>query len=745
MSDKNKSADIKESTDPYLDAGKNPDLEKKVDELLSTDPPQPSGPPEIAKTSKAKKIAVTEHVDPEPVLELDKIEAELKKAIAKPTSKKIMVSDTAPELDEPLTPEPELEEEAIPLESEDSAPILPIEPPEPIKEIEPEKVEEKAPVLEKLTPLRLESPTKRVDEFPVTSSGESTPTDALGLEDPKTSRMVDDIIAGEADELFAARDNGGIAGPLPKKPEIARPASPSRKHRSRKWLAFKLIFLIIIILLAAAAITPTSRYLMLNTAGVRSAASVTVLDDTTGQPLKNAEFKLADISAKTNDDGSVRLENVKLGPTSLTIKKPGFAEESQAVTIGWGSNPLGDFRLKAVGNQYKFVVTDFLSKKPISFAEITSGDASAQANKDGQIVLTIPKTESDSVDIEIGAENYRIEKRRLTIGLTDTTNVELVPSAKNVFISNRAGTYDVYKIDVDGRNEEKVMAGTGKERPESFALSLHPSGTIAALVSTRDNTKTKDGFVLSTLTILNIADNTNYKVTQSERVQLIGWFNNRIVYVKIAEGESAASPNRHRLISYDINSKAEKELASTNYFNDVLAVNDSIYYTPSSYNVNGSVGLYKTNADGSQKRTVYDKEIWNLFRTSYDKLSVSMGQEWFELTLSNDSMARINTAPPVQKSRLYADNPGNTHSLWVDERDGKGVLINFIKESKEDKVILSQAGLKTPVRWLGNNYLVYRIKTNAETADYIINLDGGSPRKIRDVSDSAGIDRWYYY
>lgn len=51
----------------------------------------------------------------------------------------------------------------------------------------------------------------------------------------------------------------------------------------------------------------------------------------------------------------------------------------------------------------------------------------------------------------------------------------MAPSRKHVFISKRSGTYDVYKVDVDGKNEEKVLSGTGSERPDAIALSIHPT------------------------------------------------------------------------------------------------------------------------------------------------------------------------------------------------------------------------------------------------------------------------------
>jgi hypothetical protein len=218
-----------------------------------------------------------------------------------------------------------------------------------------------------------------------------------------------------------------------------------------------------------------------------------------------------------------------------------------------------------------------------------------------------------------------------------------------------------------------------------------------------------------------------------------------LVYVKITQGASEADTNRHKLMSYNIESASEKELASTNYFNDVVSVNGVIYYSPALYQVNGAVGLYKINADGSNKKTVYNKEVWNLFRTAYDKFSLSIGQDWYELSLGNDEVKKVGGAPSVLKSRVYINSPDQKRSIWVDERDGKSVLLDYEIDTKTDKTLLTESGIKNPIYWLDDSHVVYRVADGNETADYIMSLSGGTPKKIKDVTNTVGIDRWYYF
>ena len=126
-------------------------------------------------------------------------------------------------------------------------------------------------------------------------------------------------------------------------------------------------------------------------------------------------------------------------------------------------------------------------------------------------------------------------------------------------------------------------------------------------------------------------------------------------------------------------------------------------------------------------------------------MSASVGQDWYNLALNNDGFVKASGAPPVLKSRLYVDGPDGKRSLWIDERDGKGVMITYYTENKQEKVIQSQGGLKNPVNWIDDSHVVYRIANGQETADYVLSFNGGEPQKIKDVTNVAGVDRWYYY
>ncbi len=491
---------------------------------------------------------------------------------------------------------------------------------------------------------------------------------------------------------------------------------------------------------------PQSRYFLLNNVGVRSSASVKVLDSSTGQPLKNVTVKIHNTEVKTGEDGRAKLEHLKLGRTQLSITKRAFADTTSVITIGWGSNPLGDQQIKPVGVQYSFDVKDYLTGKPIEKAEALSDDYSAFSDEKGRLVLTIDQPKEETLKITIKAKGNRDEVIEQSVESKEVQSVTMVPARKHMFVSKRSGKYDVYKIDVDGKNEELVLSGTGVEK-NSISLVSNPDKDIVALVSTRENKRNKDGFLLSTLTVINeIANEESIKaVATSEEIQIIGWAGDQLVYLLVSEGPSGSIPDRHRLASYNTQTGETKELAKSNYFNDVLMVGGDVYYVPSSALGEPEKGLFKIDSKGENKRTLFEGEIWNVFRTDFDTIMFSVKNDWYEYDLVSHKVLASAGAPANLNTKVYIDAPEKKNSLWIDQRDGKGTIIAHNQESKEDKVILSQSGLSYPIVWLSDKVVIYRINTVQEIADYAISLDGGEPKKIKDVTNASGVDKWYYY
>lgn len=589
--------------------------------------------------------------------------------------------------------------------------------------------------------------SEAIPEITSTDNEERYEHDSVGLEDPATDKAVDEIVGEEADRILAIEDakaellaDGDAVLSESFFARLKNGLSNFWAHSSVRIIAL----LLFLSLLAVAAIIPVSRYFVLNALGVRASTSMIILDGKTDQPLKDVEVTLQNQTVKTDKQGLAGFSEIKLGASELVIKKPAFASVVQNHTFGWGSNPLGDIDLTSVGSRYTFELTDFLSGKPITKAEAISGQYSAVADKKGTIVLVLEDDSGKDVEIEISSENYRSEKLRLSAGNKDPQKISMVPLRKHAFISKRSGTYDLFAVDADGKNLKKILPGTGSEKEESLVLVNHPDKGVAAFVSTRGNLHNAQGNLQSVLTVADLNSAETKQASESASIQIVDFAGDKLVYVRQGDDAKEGSDSRFQLVSYDLETDEETVLASASYFNDVLLAKDMVYYSPAGKPKKAS-GLFKVNPDGSGSETILAKEAWNIFRAEYNKLHIAFAQEWYEHDLDTGQLDRLDGAPATDKSRIYVTSPDGKRSLWVDERDGKGVLLVYDVSANKDRVLQTVAGLRNPVRWLDNDHIIYRISNESETADYVLSLSGGEAKKIEDVTNTAGLDGWYYF
>lgn len=730
---------------------------------IAGDAPEPqatllTSAPEI--TPKSKSIAIqhisAEQPTPTPVTgdkESDSLNAAIEQANQQlaeelpgspPVTRKV-------KLDKPQAPEPlETAKETSEPETESMQAVeTPAEPEQP----------RSAPVTE--IPANIDSeamPDPAADLFPA----ETTTAQSVGLYDAATNQAVDEIIAEESNQLVETEHQ--TAAPIAPQAVIHRPIEPAEQIAGEQlsfWSKFRGIFglwwsnkvaryatlSIIILLVAAAAVYPVTRYFALNAFGVRGGASLTVIDQNTLLPIKNVQIKVANQTALTDNEGRATLNDIMLGQTQLIIEKYAYAPVSQEVTIGWGSNPFGDFRLTPVGTQYTIKVTDYLSGMPLGGVAAAAGQADARSSDQGIIKLAIdPGTTSTSIAVTLSFAGYRDEQLELDLTQRQETPVSLVPAMKALYVSNKDGIYNVYGKYIDDTDERLILAGTGLEQ-NNIVLVPSSDGAAAALVSTRDEQRNDEGYLLSTLTLINLKDTTTKTVTRSEQVFIVGWAGNRLIYIQTTAGSSAANPNRQRLMSYDYVSGADQQLASTNYFNDVIVTHDTVYYAPSgTYQAEGvAINFFSIKPDGSNRQTVLAKETWGLFRTGYNTIIISIAnQEWYDLTIGA-TPNRITGSPGPLTSRVYIDSPDGKRSAWVDTRDGRGILTVVDTEKNEEKTLLNTVGLSSPLYWLNTTTLVYRVVNSKDTVDYAVSVLGGEPQEISEVVATSGIERWYSY
>lgn len=738
-------------------------LEQHVREMLDVNEPEPTPEKAVdseANPEKTKSVSIKITHDDEPDSQPAKDEA-LDAAISETNQQLAEEVSTAPLVDKKeASKKPKkveiIHHESSPIDEPESKEPIP-EPtlPEPNSneetEIETAEDQPTAPLLSASVnePAEAETTQQKNTEEVDTSKpvgelmDESSPLETV-IESPETDKAVSEIIANEGDQLLAVQDSDQQSDSGATKPRKDSKKSPSLlslivRSPSFRWT----LFIIIVLSLVGAGAYPKSRYFALNKAGVRSHASITITDQSTLRPLKNVKVTLAGQTVTSDQDGKAIFSKLMLGPSSLLIEKRAYATEKREVTVGWGSNPLGDISLTPQGVQYVFQVNDILSGKPIADVEASVGELSATANEKGEIKLALDDIDVEEVDVKFVAGGYKNLNHKLVLANKEPSNITLTPSRQVAFVSKRTGTYDLYKIDIDGQNETLLLKGTGNESSD-IGLFQHPTDDIVLLLSTRNGEYGAEGALKRSLILVNLKDSSTKTVISSSQIKAIEWVGSRLVYVMIDDQAGQDSTARYKLMSYDYKSGDNRQLATANYFNSVTPVGGRIFYAPAGAHANGiNIGVFAVHADGSGKEVILDKEAWNMFQTTRDSITIAVQQEWYSLS-KGDKPKKLGGQPSEAISRVYVDSPDGKFSTWLDNRDGKGTVVLYDIGKNTEDVLLSENGVSGPIRWLNSSSFVYRVANNRETADYAVSINGGSPIKITDVTSTNGINRWAY-
>ncbi|MFZ2513077.1 MAG: hypothetical protein WAW63_01315 [Candidatus Saccharimonadales bacterium] len=547
-------------------------------------------------------------------------------------------------------------------------------------------------------------------------------------EDAETAAAVEDILHSDSDAALAAVPH--------EKAIVMKPSLPEQLKNGwynwwySPWKRYGTLGFLVVVCALVFFVAPL-RALVLNTVGVRSSVLVRTVDKSTNLPLQNVVVKVDGLSGKTNNNGELRLTGIRLGKHDVMIGKTAFATvEKKQVQFGMRIIDLGEVALKPTGLQITYNFTDYLSGKAIAGVELSSGEATAKSDKKGKAILTTLASSSEKVTVK--KDGYRTEVFEGVNEEQVSIAQKLVPSARAIFISKESGKYDVYKVYLDGRNREVLLAGTGLETQAMTALPK-PGSEKVAVVSSRDDKRNKDGFLLTGLNVVDTESGDTVNIDYAEQITLLGWRGDTLLYSQTVAGVSAANPNRQKIIAYDFSANKRFQLANANYFAGIQLAGKTVYYTVSSTDPSAQSTFVRVGIDGTAKKTLYTGNLWSLLRTDYTKMKLQTPDKWYEYTVG--ASAAVESTPVADYgSRFYEDDPTGASAAWVDVRDNKGVLLLRSTRDGTDKTLVTQKNMQVPSYWLNSSTVVYRVSGPTEVADYAISIDGGVAKKISEVS-----------
>ncbi|MDQ5958662.1 MAG: hypothetical protein QG562_481 [Patescibacteria group bacterium] len=566
----------------------------------------------------------------------------------------------------------------------------------------------------------------------------------VSQDDKETDKIVEDIIKDESDIVIKAHDE-----------KVAQFSAPPKKPKGLKrffgawWhnkLARWLTILVVVGGLAAVFIIPTTRYFILNKIGVRSSMTVQVIDAKSGRPVKNVETTVQGQKVLTNEQGNASFNNLLLGTTDMLLAKRSFATETIPVTVGWGSNPFGSpFEITPTGTKFRFTVQDWLTGSPLAKATVSDGESEAVTNEKGEAELTIEPTDNDIV-ATVSADMYLSKSVTIPANSEESQQVQLVPSKKDIFLSNRSGKISVYSRYIDNTEELVLLAGTGNEQ-DSTQLLAHPSKDIAILSSSRDGKRDSKGAILSALYLIDANSKQVEQISDSSsnNIRIVGWVGDSIVYV-LGNGATVDNPtDQQKLVAFNSATGQVKELAKSAYFGDVKIADNNVYYVTSALDqAQTGAGLSVIAIDGSRQKVLIDKPIWSVNRINQSQLIVNAQEDkWYQVNIPNNDVKNLEGRPPLVKDYQFITNPYAQNMVYVDVRDGKGtILLNDVStQDKPAQEIVRQSGLQTmPLRWITPTVILYSVNTPQESANYVVDTQVKKSLKVGDVTNTGNGD-----
>lgn len=517
--------------------------------------------------------------------------------------------------------------------------------------------------------------------------------------------------------------------------------------RPKFWLLTAAV--LVVALLLAWFIRP-SRIFLVNLVGLRTNVTVTTMtlpeEGQVSAVVKKVTVTVGGDTITTNDEGQATSRQ-PFGTVTIGGQKSGYEPASATTLLDFdpffhllgGKSADAQARsvkleLKAVGLPLKFTAVDWLSGQPVTRGSFAVGDIVAKPDDQGVVNLRLPASEAKKITIVSHLGGAYIDKQfELDLGTFQT--ISFVPQGSHMFISKRSGSLEAYLSPVDGSDATVIMKSSSSETA-AMNVTYNPSRTYAVLTTTRDGTRDSQNTLLQKMYVLNLANKKLTSVDAGQWFNFVDWTGDTLVYT-VGERLSGKTYNTQRLASVDVTNASKRDLSTAANFGQVRVALGTVVYW------HGFVSDEDGYLTGPELRTVSVKggteknlaySLKQLTQTSPDSFAYQTGSgDWHEYNANTGQVK--NSSPPASANRAYLASPSadGQWRLVIDRIDGlPTLLVRNVASGKENKLYAS-ASIRGPLHWVGNN-VVFRMADGGQTADYIVSMLGGTPKKIADIS-----------
>lgn len=526
------------------------------------------------------------------------------------------------------------------------------------------------------------------------------------------------------------------------------PGAPRPRFYKRKRFWFSLIFLLILALALAWFIRP-SRLFIVNGLGLRGDLKITTMTKPDeGQQsalLTKVTVEINGQPWETDEHGTLPA-HLPYGDKKIVAKKAGYETVEHQVMLDFdpffylmGGRQDDEkahditLQLKAVGLPLKFQVKDWLTGNPVTAGAFGVGEVVAKPDGEGRVHLTLPATDAKTVKVAaLFGGKYLDKEFELLLNGTEQ-QVIVVPAGKEYFISSRSGSLAVYASDIDGSNVAEVVPPSPSETA-AMNLTVSPSGKYGLLASARGNKRDAQGTLQQELFVVDLSNKKLTAVDQAQWFNFVDWSGDTLIYT-VGERKQAGASVTQRLSSIDTGNNKRTDLSSANTFSAIRVAVGSVMYQ-----VNA---IGEASANNPEQKVVPIKggtekslgtKVQQLAQIDPERFVFQTGNGAWQEYNANTSQIKPASAPTSPR-RVYVASPtvsGQTR-IALDTIDGKPALIARNVGNGQEKQIYTAEGIRGPIRLL-DDVIIFRMVTGSQTADYALSVNGGTPKKIMDVT-----------
>jgi len=250
------------------------------------------------------------------------------------------------------------------------------------------------------------------------------------------------------------------------------------------------------------------------------------------------------------EDKTFKSEQLTGSKVTLTLTSSIYRDQTLEVTLTAGKNMVNDLSL-APAKDFNVSVNDWLTGDKIQGVKVVGGSVNISTDKDGNATIS-DLDDGAKLDVKLTKDGY-IEKTFAIKNVGVDIPLEIVPSGKIAYISNRDGKTNIYSSNFDGNEEKKITDGKG------VITEYSVKDNLVYFISDRDNIQGTQGYTVSQIYSIPINGGAIKKISNLKGRELISGNVYRNDKIFLDKGVIVSMTLPQNYISYDIGGSAELE------------------------------------------------------------------------------------------------------------------------------------------------------------------------------------------